>query len=271
MPESPRILDQLGPYLRHPPVKACCDLSEQCWRKYHEAVDPLNGPKETPRQHLVVRMMYMAESTSTAIRLDATWALSLPAMSLLRDRYEQTVRFSWLARQPDHAEFIKYVGDYYYKANKLYRSMTPRQRAEFDKLRGPPEDWELAEPTKQERAYLGRWSALALDAMAIKRDELPPLANTKLDIATLADLYLAVYRQFSSIAHYDLYGMRMLDLHPRPDGPLVLAPDPQWPAMLCLYNALFDLIQCHEALLAFFNVKGGETFSAMYADWNAKA
>jgi hypothetical protein len=43
-------------------------------------------------------MLYIAEITSTAIRLNATWALTPAAMSLLRDRYEQTVRFSWLVR-----------------------------------------------------------------------------------------------------------------------------------------------------------------------------
>ena len=57
--------------------------------------------------------MYMAESTSTAIRLNATWSLSLPAMSLLRDRYEQVVRFSWLARQTDSAELAAFIDTYY--------------------------------------------------------------------------------------------------------------------------------------------------------------
>jgi len=45
-------------------------------------------------------MMYIAEVTSNGIRLTATWGLTPAAVSLLRDRYEQAVRFSGLSGTP---------------------------------------------------------------------------------------------------------------------------------------------------------------------------
>jgi len=70
-------------------------------------------------------MLYIAEITSTAIRLNATWALTPAAMSLLRDRYEQTVRFSWLVRNPDKKEFEKYERTKVAKINSTSGTLTP--------------------------------------------------------------------------------------------------------------------------------------------------
>jgi hypothetical protein len=73
-------------------------------------------------------MLYIAEATSTAIRLTASWLLNPAAMSLLRDRYEQTIRFSWLVRSPDGAEFEKYERSMHGKMNALVRDMSPQLR-----------------------------------------------------------------------------------------------------------------------------------------------
>jgi hypothetical protein len=125
-------------------------------------------------------------------------------------------------------------------------------------------------PTKEQRAYLDRWESLDLLSMARKRDELPPLGAGMLAKQSLADLYTSVYRQFSSVSHFDMYAMRMLGFYKAPSGVLVLAPDPSWPAVACLHTALFDLIQCYEALVAFFDVKGDTAlavFNDLFAEW----
>lgn len=109
MSKSDRIVDNLGPWLRHPPVLATCNLSRRTFERLHAARGGHERSNETGKEHLLTRLMYMAESTSTALRLNATWSLSLPAMSLLRDRYEQVVRFSWLARQTDSIELAKFI------------------------------------------------------------------------------------------------------------------------------------------------------------------
>jgi hypothetical protein len=188
-------------------------------------------------------------------------------MSLIRNRYEQAVRFSWLARQSDHQELVKFLGSYYAKANQVFRSLTPAQRTEFAKTGAELHDWMDSDPTKEQRAFLKRWEALSLESMASKRDALPPLADTRLDRATLADLYTPIYRQFSSVAHFDAYAARMLALHRAPSGELVLAPDPWWPATLAMYDALLSLIQCNEALLAFEEAPKTIIFSSLYERW----
>lgn len=45
-----------------------------------------------------------------------------------------------------------------------------------------------------------------------------------------------------------------------------MAPDPNWPAMLCLHNALFDIIQCREATKGYFNVDDPE-YETLFEEW----
>ncbi len=265
--KRPQVLEHFGPYIGHPPVAAFGEISDECFATFHESLGGDIKKDETPRQHLTTRLLYISETTSVAARLSASWALSLPAMSLVRDRYEQTVRFSWLARQPDHRELVKFLGSYYAKANKVFRNLSPTQRTELEKTGAPLDEWMTTSPTREQRAYLERWEALSLDAMAAKRDALPPLGGTPLDLETLADLYTPIYRQFSSVAHFDAYGAQMLGLHQAPSGELVLAPEPWWPAILSMYDALFSLIQCHEALLAFYGAGRTEIFSSLHGHW----
>src|SRR4051794_23772325 len=94
-------LEHLGPLTSQLYIADLCDFVERVWEAYRECAR-LHGPlARGSREHLIVRMMYISDATSTAIRLTATWSLIPSAMSLLRDRYEQAVRFSWLARNPD--------------------------------------------------------------------------------------------------------------------------------------------------------------------------
>lgn len=238
--------DHFGGYVQHPPVKAFCDLSERCFALFHEIVGGHERQSETPREHLSTRMMYISESTSAAIRLNATWALSVPAMALVRTRYEQVVRHSWLMHQPDNVEMVKYIGSYYAKQSKLYYSLDESTKSEFLKMVGKLPEWMDRPPTKEEKSYLERWESMDLFTMVSKRDalltETVPYRRTR----ELKDYYTPIYRQFSSATHFDMFGANLVSLHKAPNNTLVLAPDPQWPAILCLYTTLFDLIQCSE-------------------------
>lgn len=218
MAEPPEVLSHLGQYTKHPPVAAFCEISRKCYLAYHAKTDSRDQSKETGRQHAVVRMMYIAESTSTVVRLSASWALSMPAMSLVRDRYEQAVRFSWLARQTDHLEWVKYLASLYAKRSKVHWALTERQRTELEKIIGKPEPWLTEKPTREQREFLDGWESLSLEAMAQKRDKLEPLGTTRLDRTTLGDLYNSIYRQMSSVTHYDFYGLSMLGLYQAPTG-----------------------------------------------------
>ncbi len=208
-------------------------------------------------------MVYIGEATSTAIRLNATWALTHPAMSLLRDRYEQAVRFSWLLRSPKDDEYHKYGRAYFAKMNSLIRDMPPEMMKTYEKWMGEAPEWAKETPTKENRAYFEAWNTLDLRSMATKRDALPPISDCKIARQELAGWYGSIYAQFSSVSHYDRYSVELLGLHRAPDGQLVLAPDPQWPAILTLHLALFDVIFCYEATQLFLQKDGTDAYGKL--------
>jgi len=76
-----------------------------------------------------------------------------------------------------------------------------------------------------------------------KRDDLAGVTGSNLDTETLKGFYSSIYRQGSSVSHYDLYSINMLGLH-KSDTQLILAPDPALPIVLVMHCAMFDLIQC---------------------------
>jgi hypothetical protein len=267
MTNNPLFRGALGPYAKHPPVEAFCTLSAECFALFHEAIGGQERSGETGRQHLTIRMMYISETTSSAVRLNASWALSIPAMSLVRDRYEQVVRHSWLMHQPDSAELIKYVGFYYAKMSRVFGKLDEATKKEL--LSGHPggEAWMTTKPTKEERKYLERWESLDLESMAKKRDQLLTDEVPFRSARQLSDLYTSIYRQFSSASHFDMYSMNMLALHRSAEGKFVLAPDPWWPAMLCLHTALFDLIQCAEVCKLVYGIERGNEWDRLFERW----
>src|SRR3984893_19481561 len=131
MAKRPEVLEHLGPYSQHGPIAAFCELYERVWRTYNELTAGYIHSNQYSREYLILRMLYIAEITSTAIRLNATWALTPAAMSLLRDRYEQTVRFSWLVRNPDNTEVEKYERTKVAKINSIARNPGPRHHKTF--------------------------------------------------------------------------------------------------------------------------------------------
>src|ERR1700755_1648974 len=80
-------------------------------------------------------------------------------------------------------------------------------------------------------------------------------------------MYDHIYAQFSSVTHYDMYSMNILGLHKTPDGQLVLAPDPHFPSMINLHNALFNLIQCFEATRRYLDEDFDSRFSTLLEEW----
>ena len=187
-------------------------------------------------------------------------------MSLLRDRYEQTVRFSWLARQTDSKELAAFVDNYYAKSAKIFGGITPAQWAELDGVAKVTPQVPL---TKEEKKNLSRWENLDLFSMAQKRDALAPKTPSVVESQTLGDMYTPVYRQFSSVTHCDAFALNMLRLYRNPKGMLVLSVDPQWPAVLCIMNAMFDIIQAHDAVSGFGELPVMDGFDALLAEWVA--
>lgn len=265
----PQVLEHLGPYTQHPPVAACCDLDERVWAAYNELAGGYVHAGQNSREFLITRMLYIAEITSTAIRLNATWALTHAAMSLLRDRYEQTVRFSYLVRSPNEEEFAKYERAMVAKMNSLVRNVNAETRKHYEELMGPLPAWVTEAPTKEQRAFLDAWGTLDLKSMAAKRDALPPFSDSVLAKESLEHWYESIYSQFSSVSHYDRYSIELLGIQPTPDGTLVLAAQPHWPGLLVLQNTHFDIIQCFEAAHICHKQNAAPQFEALLGEWLA--
>jgi hypothetical protein len=269
MAKRPQVFEHLGPYSKHAPVAACCELTERVWSTYHDLAGGYEHEGQKSREFLITRMLYIAEITSTAVRLDASWALTHAAMSLLRDRYEQTVRFSWLVRNPDQTEFHKYERAMFAKMNSLLRNINPETRKHYEELMGSLPAWATETFSKEQRSYFDAWGTLDLRSMAAKRDAFPPIADTILAKESLGHWYESIYAQFSSVSHYDRYSIELLGLHKAPSGSLVLAAEPHWPSILTLQNTLFDIVQCFEAIQICYKHDAAKTFEALLAEWLA--
>lgn len=265
----PELFEHLGPYRAEASVQAFCAISERCFEAYRVSSGGDTRTREPPKEHLGTRMMYISETTSAAIRLIVSWGLSMPGMSLLRDRYEQVVRFSWLARQTEDSEFPKYLASSYSKMNSLYQNLSSVQQTKFQQIMGDLPEWVIQKPSKEQSIYLRQWESPDLQSMANKRDGLRPLWPGELGKQPLAGLYTSIYRQFSSVAHFDMYSVSMLSFYKAKNEDVVLAPNPWWPSILSLHNSLFDLIQCAEALIGFHGCSELDQFDHLFREWRS--
>jgi hypothetical protein len=271
MKKSPAVFDHLGPYAQPPAVAECYRMTERLWLKFLELAGDYEHKDNQSREFQIVRMLYIAEITSTAVRLNASWALTPAAMSLLRDRYEQTVRFSWLVRNPDPLAFQKYDRTKFAKMGDLAKSAKPETRADFEKLHGPLPPWATEPLTKEQRAFFQEWTNLDLRSMAKKRDDFPPLSDLHVAKEKLAPTYDAVYAQFSSVSHYDRFSLEFMRVNKLPGGGRYLGTQPHWPHMLILQNAHFDIIQCFEAAHVCYQRDASLVFNSFFFEWNQLA
>lgn len=269
MVERPKVLDHMGVYIEYGPVKTFTEISEKAHAAFHDAMGGNDRSESNDRDFLISRLMYISEVMSTAVRLNASWALTHAAMSLTRDRYEQTVRFSWLARQTDDGEMKKFYAYYHARANKIFRALKEQAKEEFDKMVDDPPEWTTRPFTKEEKEHFGAWETLDLLSLTKKRDKLAPLGDSEIARERLEHYYTPIYQQFSSVSHSDMYSVALLQLHKSKayDARLVLAADPYWPGILTCFNALFDIIQCFECAKGFYGKDCEAQFQELFKEW----
>ena len=262
----------LGPLVNQIYIAQLCDLDERAWEVFRTHARE-HGPIEHGSQdYLIVRMMHIAEATSNAIRMNATWELTAPTMSLVRDRYEQTVRFSWLVRNPNQEEYRKYERFRIAKIRAVVRNTAPETVKRFTEEAGQALPlWVTADLTREERSYLEEWEKLDLCSMAAKRDSFPPITDNRLSKEKLEPWYNAVYRQFSSISHYDRFAVEMVKPLPIKDEKVVMGFQPHWPRLLILYTTFLDIVQCYEATTVCFQTDTSIKFESLFLEWAAFA
>jgi len=254
-----RAFEHFGDYRGNPAFDAFHGLSVRAFALCHEGIAEADTSR--PLTELIRRMLYVAEASSAGLRIAASWALSHPAFSLCRDRYEQCVRFSWLVRQPDDREWYRYIADYYLARNRMKHAFAQNRIDPLVEL-----DDGLDEVPADLRKRFAYWRNTPVDQMARGRDALPGLTGSRVDREGLLGFYDSIYRQGSSIAHYDLYSINMLGLYQSPEG-LVLAPDPHMPIVLALHCAIFDIVQAGEALAKAGVPAPVELLDALVDEW----
>jgi hypothetical protein len=270
MSKPPAVFEHLGPKTQTEPVATCCRLTERVWLKYLDLIGN-RMPAKDSREFLIMKMLYIAELTSTAIRLNMSWGVSHPGMSLFRDRYEQTLRFSWLVRNPDPQAFSKYDRTKFATMGDLARSVSAETRANFEKLLGPIPPWASEPLSKDQRKFFEEWSNLDLRSMGKKRDEFPPLADVQVAKEKLGHWYDGIYKQFSSVSHYERYSLDLLAINKTASGVQYLGAPPHWLPMVLLQNANFDIIQCFEAAHLFHSPEAAFVFNDFLMEWYALA
>ncbi len=260
------MIDHLGPFTNRPPAQALVLLTQRVWEQFHSQAGGQRRIVKNDRQFFATRMMHVSEVMSLALRLNASWGLTHAAMSLLRDRYEQTVRFSWLARQPTDEEHRKYLLHFYAKARSLMRD--PSAREKYEQTIGPLPPWVTEELTKEQHGKMRQWEDLDLRTMVARRDALPPLTDKLIGHQELEYWYDTIYGQFSSVSHFDMYSIELIKPLEEESGRFVLGTEPYWPSLLILQNCLFDIIQCFEALHAYFDIDAAQPFDELLIEWH---
>lgn len=267
--ETFRAHDYLGPFKADPSISKACELAEHVWEAYREFANQYRPLSLASRPNLTLRMMTIAEVSSNAICLNATWGLTSAAMSLVRDRYEQAVRFSYLIRNPDKSIYEIYILGMLERINFLTRKLDAQtlnniQRKEDRKI---PE-WATQKPTKDQEKKFREWHKLKLNEMAEKRDTFSPLSDTPLAKESLAKWYYPIYGTFSSVSHYDCLAIQMAKLQQRPDGSRYLAFSDKLPGLLIFYTSFLDMIQCSEAITIEFQKDCRIRFESLFLEWH---
>jgi len=105
--------------------------------------------------------------------------------------------------------------------------------------------------------------------MAAKRDSFAPLTENRLSNEKLEPWYNAIYRQFSSVAHYDRFAVEMVYPRPLQHDTVAMGLRPHWPKPLILYTAVLDTIQCYEATRVCFEQDTSIKFESLFLEWTS--
>lgn len=260
---SEGVLAHTGPLARTHQISRLFEINEQAWAEYNELLPVASGGRSN-EHYMSERMMHISKITSLAVRLNSSWNLIHASMSLLRDRYEQAVRFSWLARQPDGDEASKYRRYFYGKVRSLIKNMPERTRTSLEAQFGQVPQWATEPLSKEEQAGLKEWDNLDLRTMAAKRDALPRLASLAIADDKMGDLYDGIYGQFSSVSHFDMLSLQFLKSRVDSDGRNYLDTEPHWPGLLAIQNCRMDIVQCFECLTIYHRLDVGQAFNELY-------
>lgn len=256
-----RFTNDISLFSNNPVITDFNRVCSESYTRYHKNLSPEKVGKLNVRQHLFIRLLYSAETTSSSIFLLIQKGLILQALALLRLRLEQVIVNSYLIHEETEKAlepFVYHMSIKRYRDSKLaesnpkikenldpkFHSSNLRQQAIEDQVELDP-SFDL----KTEKFQRG-WTKLDLLSMAIARDK---LTNT-LDLISkrpLEMVYKGIYPLTSGIVHCDMSAvskdfLEVFQLEKEKPG--VLMPVPSWAIITAGYCCMLDIIQTHETL-----------------------
>lgn len=266
-----------GPYSKWPAVAAFSALSERSFCLFDRAIEVNSSKLKRPLDHLVVRMAYQAKTTSMAIRINNSWALVLPALSLARIRLEQSIVCSFLLHEDPNKglyPFLKFIpiGEHRWAKEALSdASLAANLQINLSKTEADAiaAQSELTPGfTLEDGKFQRSWTPLDLRSMAVRRDKLVKEQSGRILKQPLETDYISIYRASSAVVHADCASLsyRYLDLFAAPSGKPVLMPLPSWAIMTASVTSHYDILQCYE-MLRWFEFPEADEYRDVQSEW----
>lgn len=269
-----------GPYHSWESVATFDAISEKSFATLDEHISAEWQRLARLVHHLFIRIGYQAKTTSLATRLANSWALSLPALALVRVRLEQTIICSFLVHEREEdglRPFVAYIPIGHHKGLKAAME-DPKLAAQLTGLfdLGGSE----AEALKAQQELTPgfsldsdkcqrNWTKLDLRSMAKRRDTLAS-SRGALQRHSLEREYLSFYKVASSVVHADCSSLSyaFLDTFPAPGTQPVLMTVPSWALVVATTTAHYDLLQCFE-ILEWLGINAADEYQALLEQWLA--
>lgn len=269
-----------GPYQSWESVAAFDAVSEKSFAILDDRTNAGWQRLARPVHHLFIRIGYQAKTTSLATRLTNSWALSLPALALVRVRLEQTIICSFLIHEEEESglrPFVSYIPISHHKGLKAALE-DPKLSAQlaglFDVGRSEAEALKAQQEltpgfSLDSDKFQRSWTKLDLHSMARRRDALV-VSKSALENESLEREYLSFYKVASSIVHADCSSLSyaFLDIFQGPGTQPVLMAIPSWALTVAAATAHYDLLQCFE-ILQWLGIDAEADYEALFRQWIA--
>ncbi|HKJ38813.1 MAG TPA: DUF5677 domain-containing protein [Anaerolineales bacterium] len=266
-----------GPYSSWASVKDFTKISEKAFELYHQKISNELLEKFTPTQHLFIRQIYLAETSSFSIRLLTSWALLLQALALTRTRLEHTIITSYLIYEKESKglePFVRHISVNNYLNTKAAMSDEGiAQLLDFDisKLQSEAINAQSSFAPNfdiNHDKFERKWTKLDLRTMAHHRDKLTK-KQALISKDSLERDYVSLYKTSSSIVHSDVSALSNAFMNVfsiEKDKPPVLMPLPDWATMSVAFTSRYDIVQVYEVLM-FLGIDCEPELSGLRKTW----
>ena len=226
-------------------------------------------------------MLYCAEATSLAIRVCASWTLTIPAIAMARVRLEQAIVCSYLSHEQEslglspYIAYIKIGRHRRLKAALAYPGMAELLPAHID-AQSLEREAKQAQEEVFEQSFnyedgrlVRKWTPLDLLSMAKKRDRMASEGEQALK-EDLAGDYMSLYNQSSAVVHAECSSLtpEFLDIFAVPGSQPVLMALPQWTFIILAFVARYDVLQCYE-VLSYLDINANDEYVELWKRWAA--